>query len=109
MAYAPWSYDGTSNDTTAVEVVPAPASGVKRQVRKITLHNPDSGALTVIVRLKHGADTRIISRQTLSANADGEPIEHANLDDTDKSIELVLTGAASADQIDWTAAGADLT
>lgn len=57
--------DGTSNNTTAVTVVAAPASGKVRQVKYLTVYNADTVAATVTVRINNNATMRILVKTTL--------------------------------------------
>ena len=58
--YRPNSYDTASNSTTAVPIVYAPGTDVRRQVKLITIYNADTAQATVTVRLVNNATNRII-------------------------------------------------
>jgi hypothetical protein len=57
--------DGTTNNTTAVSIVPAPGALTQRQVKIITVYNADTASAIVTVRYKNGASTRKICVVTL--------------------------------------------
>lgn len=62
----------SSNNTTDVDLVPAPTvPGVVRMVDYIGIHNADTGAITVIVKIDDSAASpveAILLRKSLSAN-----------------------------------------
>jgi hypothetical protein len=60
------SNDGKLNGTTAVTIVAAPAVDTRRIVREIVIYNSDTAVVTLIVRLKNGANNRIIYKHTLA-------------------------------------------
>ncbi len=101
--------DGTTNGATPVEMVPAPGAGVKRVIKRLTIHNNDTVAADVMIQYKHATDARIVDRDTaLAANASRQ-VRDFVLDDTDKSIEIVLGGAVTTNELDWTVYWADFS
>lgn len=71
------SNDGTSNSTTAVTLVAAPAAGHTRTVKEFTIQNADTVSATVTIRLNNSGTFRTIYTTSLSVNdslqyADGE-------------------------------------
>lgn len=62
-----YSNHGAMNSTTSVTLVAAPASGYKRMVKEVSIHNLDSSARIVEVYLTIGATSRMIWRGSMSA------------------------------------------
>ncbi|NCA29047.1 MAG: hypothetical protein EBS92_07260, partial [Proteobacteria bacterium] len=59
------SSDGQLNGTTDVTLVSAPASGVKRAIKSITIYNRDTAAVTVSIKFDNGGTQRILQRVQL--------------------------------------------
>lgn len=59
------SIDTTTNSTTAVDVVAAPAAGITRQVKYLSVHNADTAVATVTVQVNNAGTARIIAKFTL--------------------------------------------
>ncbi len=57
--------DGTSNNTTAVTVVAAPAANHTRQVKFLSVYNQDTVAATVTVQINNNGTVRILCKVTL--------------------------------------------
>jgi len=75
--YTPGENDGTSNNTTAVTIVSAPAASTQRQLKFLSVHNADTAAATVTIRYNNNSTTRIILRAALAVGdqiiySDGE-------------------------------------
>jgi len=107
MALAESGYDGALNGTTAVDVVPAPASAHTLIVRSIIICNRDTAAVTLTLNLINGANTRRLTKQTLDADATFVFESIVNLDSTTKKIQAVLAGAPATTNPDFVAAYAD--
>lgn len=58
--FAPVEADGTSNGTSAVTVVAAPASNHQIQIKSFSLFNADTASVTATVRLLDSATGRVI-------------------------------------------------
>ncbi|MCX6210905.1 MAG: hypothetical protein NTZ59_15720 [Bacteroidetes bacterium] len=58
----------TTNNTTAVDLVPAPASNVQRIVDFISVYNADTANATVTVRINRNSSTGVLFRCTLATN-----------------------------------------
>lgn len=56
--FIPGAADGVTNNTTAVELVPAPAGSAKRQVKYLGVHNADNVSHRVIVRINNNGTFR---------------------------------------------------
>lgn len=65
-AVTPISSTGTSNDTTAVDLVQSPSSNEQNQVRGMSIENTDTVSVTVIMILFDGSNSRIFYQATLS-------------------------------------------
>lgn len=59
------SNNGTSNDTSAVDLVASPSSGQQNELRYCSIYNADSVTQTVIIQVYDGANTRIVFRAVL--------------------------------------------
>lgn len=63
---APDGTDAATNSTTAVDVVAAPASGYKRQLKSFTVHNADTAPATVTIRIDNAGTARIVAKIVLA-------------------------------------------
>jgi hypothetical protein len=61
--------NGTSNDTTAVDLVPSPSSNQQNELRYCSIYNADSASETVIIQIFDGTNTRIVFRAVLASGA----------------------------------------
>jgi len=57
--------DGVTNNTTAVTMVAAPAASVSRQIKFLSVHNADTVAATVTIRINNGGTFRTVWKATL--------------------------------------------
>ena len=57
--------DGTSNSTTPVTMVAAPASSTQRQLKFVNIYNADTVAANVTVRLNDNGTTYVLVKETL--------------------------------------------
>lgn len=58
--------DGTSNDGTAVAMLPAPAAGKSRQLKFLSVHQADTVAAVVTIRLNNNGTFRTAWKGTLA-------------------------------------------
>lgn len=58
--------DGTTNNTTAVTMVAAPASGTTRLIKSISIFNKDTVAATVTVQINNNGTARIVWKGALA-------------------------------------------
>lgn len=70
--FTPGSSSGATNGATAVDWIAAPASGIKRQAKYLSLYNADTANVTATVRVVDNATNRILLKITL---ATGERLE----------------------------------
>lgn len=63
------SNNGTSNDTTAVDLVPSPASGEQNELKYCSIYNADNTSETVIIQVFDGVNTRVVFRAVLAPGA----------------------------------------
>ncbi len=105
------SFEGKTNSTTPVTIVPAPsASPNRRHVRTIRIYNADTVSATVTVSvLSSGTSYRfapivLASGQDVEINEDNGVIV---LDATTKSVQVVLAGAITTNQLEIVASWAD--
>lgn len=68
--FTPGSTLSTSNGTTVVTVVAAPAASTQRDVMEVRLHNNDTVTHKVTLQLFDGTNTRIMMQQTILAGGD---------------------------------------
>jgi hypothetical protein len=61
--------NGTSNDTTAVDLVASPLSGEQNELRYCSIYNADSASETVIIQIFDGTNTRVVFRAVLAPGA----------------------------------------
>lgn len=107
------SSEVVTNGTTLVVVVPAIAFPVKeRAIRLITIHNNDTAVADITVRKDKNGTKYILHRdKTLAVDGNLELPRNADafyiLDAGDESIEVVLGGAVTANELDVTAHWAD--
>lgn len=66
VAFTPGAADGLTNGATAVTAVAAPASGVQRQIKLLTLFNNDTASVIATVRVNNNAALRTIIKVTLA-------------------------------------------
>jgi hypothetical protein len=64
-AYTPGSTDTVTNNTTAVEIVAAPAASTQRHVETISVHNADTASSTVSIQYVSAGGTRLILKALL--------------------------------------------
>lgn len=63
----PATNQGQSNNTTAVTLVAAPASGAQRELHYLSIYNADTVAATVTVQLNDNATLRTIVKVLLNS------------------------------------------
>jgi hypothetical protein len=59
---------GITNNTTAVDLVPSPSAGNKRQLKYCNIFNSDSLPAIVTIRINYNGTTRIVLSTTLQIN-----------------------------------------
>lgn len=109
MAFEEKSSNGTTNSTTPVEVVAAPGSSTRRLIRSITVFNADTAAATLTLTYDNGVTERVLNRTTLSIGDQLYFDDTVVLANTSSSINIVLAGAVTTNQLDWTAHYGDAT
>lgn len=57
----------SSNDTSDVTICSAPSSGFRRLIRNITIHNEDSIAHNIVIKIYNGATSYGVKKQSLLA------------------------------------------
>lgn len=67
-SFTPGATSGTSNNTTPVDLVSAPAAATQRQINYISIYNNDTTSATVTVRNDDGTNERILIKITLQTN-----------------------------------------
>ena len=65
----PATNQGVSNNTTAVVLVAAPASGAQRRLEYLSIYNADTVSATVTVRLNDNATLRTIVNLALPSGS----------------------------------------
>lgn len=73
--FAPSPSSGSTNSTTAVDWVAAPAAGLRRVVKYLSLYNADTASMTATVRVVDNGTNRILGKFTL---ATGEQLQYVD-------------------------------
>ncbi len=109
MGFREVGNEGFTNDTTQVEVVPAPRkAGVRHVLRDITVYNPNGGASEeILVSVKKDGTDHVFFHQTLGTDATAHNDETIVLDATDESVVIELESSAT-NQIHWVVAYAEI-
>jgi len=100
-------FEGETNGTSLVDIVPAPAAPVRaRVVHFITTHNKHSAAVSFTIQKdKNGTKYILHEQASLGADQDHELPELAGavyvLDDTDEKLQIFL-GSSPASECDVT-------
>ncbi len=106
MAAQGFNNHGVTNGTTQVTMVAAPLTGAKRTVNLVTVTNTDDVAThEVDVILNDGGTRRVLHRElNMAVNTSFvfPSVGQVILQDTSESLEIVLSAAANATQMDWT-------
>jgi len=109
----PATNHGVSNNTTAVTLVAAPASGVQRTLDFLSIYNADTVSATVTVRLNDNATLRTIENVALPAGSSLIFVRDAGgtivLDTILRKLEVVLAGAITTNQLPFVASYQDST
>jgi len=93
------SSGGTANSTTAVDIVSAPASGYRRIVSEVTIHNADIATVTATLRYNDNGTIRVIARIEIGAgNTWSMSAGFANTSVLNKVVQVVSfsTGALAS-------------
>lgn len=99
---------GASNSTTAVTVVAAPAASKRRLIRNLSIHNNDTASATVTIRIDNNGTKYILHKETLSSGANLLYDRVMVLASTFESLEIVLGGAITTNQLDFYAVYAEV-
>ena len=67
-AVTPAKTTTVTNNTTAVNLVPAPSSGISRQLRYASIFNSDTRPATVTIRYNFNGTTRVVLTTVLQVN-----------------------------------------
>lgn len=107
MAVLAGAKEGALNGATPVTVVAAPAAATQRIVRKVNISNKDTAAVTVTLSKNKAATLRELTQVILDV---GDTLVYDDvivLDDTDESVEAVMSGAAATTNPDYDSSYAD--
>lgn len=93
----PLASDGTTNGTTPVTMVPAPAASTQRQTKYLSVFNADSSVRSVTIRLNDNTALRTLCTFTLNPNehlayTDGHGFKVIAADGSDKGTVINGTG-----------------
>jgi hypothetical protein len=100
---------GVTNSTTAVTTVAAPASGKRRLIRSVSIHNNDTVSSTVTIRLDNNGTKYILHKEAIDS---GKQLLYERvivLAATTESLEIVLGGAITTNQLDYYAVYAEVS
>jgi hypothetical protein len=103
MAFTEGSNEGSTNSTTLVEVVAAPGASTRRLVKTITVYNRDTAAATVTLSLDDNTTEFTFWKGTLAVGDTLVWNDPLVLDSTTDSINIVLAGAVTTNQLYFTA------
>jgi hypothetical protein len=109
MTFAEKSADGVFNGSTAVDIVPVPASSHTLVVRNITAHNADTVACTVTLYYNDNGTLRKLVKQALDPDATLIYEVIQVLDATTKKIQGVLAGAHTSTAPSFVASYGDVS
>lgn len=99
---------GTSNSTTAVTVIAAPASGKRRLIRSLSIHNNDTVSATVTIQINNSGTKYILHKEALDSGKQLLYDRVMVLAATTESLEIVLGGAITTNQLDYFAVYAEV-
>lgn len=98
--FTPGSQEAQSNDTTDTTIVAAPAASAQRIISSIKVHNTDTAVATITIKKAKGASQWLIHTEaSLAVNGSFE-VKDIVLDATDETMEIVLGGAVTTNQLD---------
>lgn len=105
MAYTPEANETTTNDTTAVTIVAAPGASeqIIVPVNGVSVFNNDTVAATVQLLKDKNSTTYVLEEVSLDP---GETFTNGTriiLDATDETVQVVLGGTVTTNQLDVTA------
>jgi hypothetical protein len=109
MAFTPGNSNGLLNGVTAVDVVPSPASGAQRMVRKVRVFNQDTAPVTLTLQYNDNGTARVLQKFTLAVGEAAAYEEIEVLDATTKKLQALLSGAAATLNPTYSTAWADQT
>lgn len=101
------SQEAQSNDTTDTTVVAAPAASTQRLISSIKVHNTDTAVATVTIKKAKAASEWPVHTETALAVNGNFEVRDLVLDATDETIEIVLSGAVSTNQLNVVSTYAD--
>lgn len=101
---------GQTNSTTAVTPISAPASGKRRLIRSISVHNNDTVSATVTIRIydSNSGSRFIVHTEAIDS---GKTLLYDRvmvLASTTESLEIILGGAITTNQLDYYAVYAEV-
>jgi hypothetical protein len=99
---------GVTNSTTAVTAVAAPASGKRRLIRSISVHNNDTVSATVTIRIDVSGTKYILHKESLDSGKQLLYDRVMVLASTLESLEIVLGAAITTNQLDYFAVYAEV-
>lgn len=100
---------GVTNSTTAVTAIAAPASGKRRLIRSVSIHNNDTVSATVTIRVDNNGTKYILHKEAIDS---GKQLLYERvivLAATTESLEIVLGGAITTNQLDYYAVYAEVS
>lgn len=94
---------GVTNNTTAVTAVSAPASGKRRLIRSLSIHNNDTASATATVRLNdsNSGSNFIIDMVTITSGSTYLLDRVLVLASTTESLQIVLGAAITTNHLDY--------
>jgi hypothetical protein len=94
---------GNTNNTTAVTAVAAPASGKRRLIRSVSIHNADTASATATIRLNdsNSGNNFIIDKQTITSGSTYLLDRVLVLASTTESLQIILAAAITTNHLDY--------
>lgn len=112
MALAEDKNTGVTTGSTPVTMVASPGVSTKRIITGFSVYNADTVDAAVTIQYKDNATTRTIFKATLTTGDNltwGREDAPIVLSDTNDSLEIVLGGAVTTNELPFTAYYADIT
>lgn len=110
MAFTEGRSVGQTNDTNDVTLVAAPAASTRRVIKYITVYNNDTVAADVTVKYDaNGTDYILAHNATLASGALLEITYPVTLANTTDTIQIILGGGVTTNQLTFFATWADIT
>ena|SRR3990167_5293303 len=110
MAFTPGDSHGVTAGATPVTVVAAPVAATQRELKTLTVYNADTAIRTLTFRKNLGGGvTRNVCVVDLDVGDNFVWNDVIGLSDVAHSLEILLDGAVTTNELPFTSTFADLT